>query len=215
METADDLAKIKNAEAPERAARAKRYAEKNGSSAPATTGPMTKAEAVAITARIVTSAENFGELLLTAQRREAWKAMGYASWRAYAKAEFKFSQSRAYQLMDHAEILEVISPKGENSTMVEKPTERVTRPLAKLPPRHQQDAWEEAVRSSPGGKPTARQVGQVVRRRLSFDRLPTHAEKTGTKLTSLYHETARSVRQAWKKFNLVEQQALRKLVNEL
>lgn len=164
IETRSQHEKREKAESATRKSLADRYASKiNGT---VEQGPMTKPEAEVITARIVDGVENVGKLLLTAQRREAWKAMGYKSWREYATGEFKFSQSYAYRLMKHEEIAETISPMGE------KPSERAMRSLAQLPLSRRRAAWKEAVTTAPNGKPTADHVAKVVR-----DRLPTPTVK--------------------------------------
>lgn len=89
----------------------------NGNGGPSM-GPMTKAEAKAITARINYSAGQLCDLLLEAHDREAWKALGYGSWREYASAEFTISQSRAYQLLTQA-VVKGRLREASNSTNVE------------------------------------------------------------------------------------------------
>lgn len=59
-------------------------------------------EARELTERIRDGLEEIGPLLLRAEEGRAYLALGYESWRAYAMAEFSVSQSRAYQLLDHA-----------------------------------------------------------------------------------------------------------------
>lgn len=69
-----------------------------------TTEALSPTEARALTNRIRESAEQLNSLLLEAYEREAWRALGYGSWREYAMEELSISQSRAYQLLDHARV---------------------------------------------------------------------------------------------------------------
>ena len=58
---------------------------------------------------------------------EGWLALGYGSFRECAIAEFKFSKTRVYELLNAAEVL------GNFPPMAEKPEdERQLRELAKL-----------------------------------------------------------------------------------
>lgn len=96
-------------------------------SATPTTAPLTVAEARALTDRIRGAAETLSALLLEAYSRGAWTALGYASWREYATAELSISQSRAYQLLDHAKVVSAIqAAAGDISTMVETGGDRIS-----------------------------------------------------------------------------------------
>jgi hypothetical protein len=122
--------------------------------------PLTKSEARTLTDTINSAAENMGELLLSAHDGRAWAALGYKSWREYAVAEFKFAQSRVYQLLSFEYVKRALE---ENSTIVEKPThESQARPLARLQPAKQREAWDKAVETSATGKPTAKEVAAAV-----------------------------------------------------
>lgn len=77
-----------------------------------------EAEARALTDAIKEGVEKTYRRLLQAHRWRAWSALGYASWRDYAQAEFGMSQSYAYRLLDTARVVEEIeaavgSPMGE------------------------------------------------------------------------------------------------------
>ena len=80
--------------------------------------PMTEPEARQITDRINDASSKLWSLLSEAHERKAWAALGYANWRDYAVAEFNVSQSRAYQLLDHAKVIGAIK-EAANSTNVE------------------------------------------------------------------------------------------------
>lgn len=45
--------------------------------------------------------ESIGRVLELAQRREAWRALGYASWDAYVEAEFEMARRYANRLVSH------------------------------------------------------------------------------------------------------------------
>ena len=92
---------------------------------------------------------------------EAWRALGHSGWEAYVDQEFCMSRQRAYQLLDYAKVREVLA---EVSTNVDTlPGEGAFRPLTRLKtPEQQREAYIEAVKLSPKGKPTARVFATVV-----------------------------------------------------
>lgn len=116
-------------------------------------------EARVLTDRIKASAETLWGLLVEAQQRKAWKALGYPSWREYACAEFGVGQSHAYRLLDQAHVIREIesaagiSPVGEIS-------ERETRDIKPILPE-----VTEAVRERVAAMadPEPEQVREAVR----------------------------------------------------
>jgi len=76
---------------------------------PAATGPMNKGEAKALTDRIRQAVDGLGTLVEQAHDRGAWKAMGYAKWEEYVKAEFGFTKQRSYQLLDQGKVTKAIA----------------------------------------------------------------------------------------------------------
>uniref|UniRef100_UPI0036F3075A hypothetical protein n=1 Tax=Trichocoleus desertorum TaxID=1481672 RepID=UPI0036F3075A len=105
--------------------------------------------------------ENTRKLLLDLHEREGWKALGYNSWRECVMAEFGESKSQLYRELEAAKIERNISPIGEIGQI----RESHLRPLAKLEPEQQREAWEEAVETAPNGKVTAAHVQEVAERR--------------------------------------------------
>jgi hypothetical protein len=99
--------------------------------APTAPQPLTAEEARSLTDRINAAAGALWRLLLEAHEREAWRALGYPSWREYAREEFTISQSRAYQLLDQGRVIAAIADAAgvEISTMVEI-SERAARDVA-------------------------------------------------------------------------------------
>jgi hypothetical protein len=121
---------------------------------------MPQAEAREKTDRIKAGLSEARRLLLEMYERDGWEALGYSSWREYGQAEFGYSERRIYQLMDAA--------KTERNlcTIVQNPgpiPEGQLRPLARLEPEQQRDAWmqvtEEAERTN--GKITGAKVQRV------------------------------------------------------
>ncbi len=68
------------------------------------------------------------------------------------------SRPRAYQLIDAAKV-------SDNLSTTVDITERQARPLTRLEPRKQAEAWQEAVETAPEGKITAMHVENIVRKR--------------------------------------------------
>lgn len=73
---------------------------------------LTADEAEELTSRIVTAADALWELLWESYHREAWRALGYPSWRAYAGDRFGMSHSKAYRLLHHAGIVKELEAAG-------------------------------------------------------------------------------------------------------
>lgn len=97
---------------------------------------MDRDEAEKITAKIKSYAGVLYQLLGEAHDRQAWRALGYASWRAYVAAEFDMGKSHAYRLVSQARIvaeledaagIAEVSPMGDSQPLV---TEREARDLA-------------------------------------------------------------------------------------
>ena len=89
---------------------------------------------------------------------EGWRALGYASWRNCAEAEFGGSAGHLYRLLDAAEVDRNISPMGEMQL-----PERHARELKALPdPADQRMAYQAAVAAAPDGKVTAPYIRAAV-----------------------------------------------------
>ncbi len=101
---------------------------------------------------------NTRSLILDLYERKGWEALGYESWRKCVTSEFKDKQTYLYYQLEAAKTERNIS------TMVEKGTtpERHLRPLSRLEPPQQKEAWKKAVETAPEGKVTARHVESVV-----------------------------------------------------
>jgi hypothetical protein len=124
-------------------------------------GPMTREEARWTCEEVKSRQESCRRMLLELYRRQGWKALGYASWRECCQEEFRYGQSRVYQLLEAAQIEEAIS------TRVEKPVPEFTlRQMAPLrnDPSAMQKVWDDAVRDQDGNAPAAGRLAELVAR---------------------------------------------------
>lgn len=118
---------------------------------------MDQAEARATVDAIKGHMDSARKLLLDLEEREGWKALGYASWRACAQAEFGQSSAQVYRLLTAAKIEQAIdSPIGENP-------ESHLRPLVTLDTPEQQKAALDRATELAGDRPrTAKDVQAAV-----------------------------------------------------
>lgn len=70
--------------------------------------PLDARAARALTEKIKSAANNFSLLLLEAQERQAWVALGYRTWERYVRQEFGLSRTRSYELLDHGRLIRAI-----------------------------------------------------------------------------------------------------------
>src|SRR5690606_572637 len=88
--------------------------------APGVKTPMTAEEARDTTNRPKQTAGELWRLLLDAYERQAWRALGYASWKAYVESEFTITRQRAYQLLDQGRVIRLLQEAaGDVSTTVD------------------------------------------------------------------------------------------------
>ena len=95
----------------------------------------------------------------------------HGTFEEYCQERWGISRPRAYQFIEAAETV------GLLSTMVDTPpsSERQARPLTRLEPEEQIAAWQEAVETAPNGKVTAAHVAEVVERRSGATPYNNHA----------------------------------------
>lgn len=94
-----------------------------------TRAPMTATEARELTDRINRTAGELWRLLLEAHEREAWRALGYASWKAYVETEFTITRQRAYQLLDQGRVIRLLQEAAGNVSTVVDISERTAREI--------------------------------------------------------------------------------------
>ena len=85
----------------------------------------------------------------------------HATFKAYCQERWKFSDSRARQLIGGA----VRAKTVESVTRVTPSGEKQTRPLSRLPQNEQPDAWADAVDLADGAQPTTKDVEAAVEQR--------------------------------------------------
>jgi len=83
----------------------------------------------------------------------------YQTFEAYCKGVWDFSRSRAYQLMESVDVRDNLLTQDT----LEPLNEKQIRPLAKLEPDQQREAWQKAVETAPDGKVTAAHVYKIVK----------------------------------------------------
>lgn len=86
----------------------------------------------------------------------------HMNFESYCQERWGMTRQRAHQLIDSSEVVATVS------TVVDilPQTEREARPLAKLEPEDQIEAWKEAVETAPDGVVTAAHVEAVVAAKL-------------------------------------------------
>lgn len=117
-------------------------------------GEMTPGRARALTDRIKRAGEELWRLIEEAHRAEAWKHLGYESWRAYVASEFPFTQRRAYQLVELGRAQRVIeAPNVKRASQQAQISERDARAVRERP---------EIVQAVGRGKSIAKAVEEAL-----------------------------------------------------
>lgn len=70
--------------------------------------PLDATGARALTDAIKAAGSGASPLLLEAQERRAWVALGYSSWERYVRSELGISRTRSYELLDHGRLIRAI-----------------------------------------------------------------------------------------------------------
>lgn len=102
-----------------------------------------------------------GQALITIRDKRLYREQ-FATFEDYMQARWDLSARHGYRLCGAAEVVQNLL---SASSAVMPATESQARPLQALPAAKQPEVWEEAVRTAPNGKPTARHVQEVVERR--------------------------------------------------
>jgi len=105
---------------------------------------MTYTEARTNVDAIHANLNNTRELIYELYVRKGWDALGYESWRECVVKEFGNSQAYLYRQLEAAQTEKVISPIGEKQI-----PESQLRPLTRLEPEKQKEAWTRAVETAP------------------------------------------------------------------
>lgn len=105
-----------------------------------------------------------GEALLRIRNQKLYRAT-HNSFEAYCADKWGISRQRSYELMEASQTMHLLAgDENEVSAIgVQIPSsERQVRPLTRLEPAQQIEAWNEAVATAPNGKVTAAHVQSVV-----------------------------------------------------
>jgi len=105
-----------------------------------------------------------GRALMEIRDRELYKIKNggkYGTFEAYCREVWDMSKMHAYRLMDSCSVVDTVK---SNPRVTSIPNcERQARPLAKLEPDQQIEAWGKAVETAPEGKVTAAHVYKIVK----------------------------------------------------
>lgn len=109
-----------------------------------------------------------GKALLRIRDEQLYRP-DYSTFEDYCRQKWDIDRSYAYRLMNSAQVIQNLemSPIGN----IVPANEAQARPLALLPVQQQPEAWDEAVKASPGKPPSAGLVRTIV------DRLRAKAKK--------------------------------------
>lgn len=123
--------------------------------------PMIYKEAQECVDQINANLTNVRQLVVELHDRDGWTALGHASWTECVQKEFKQAERYIFYQYKAAEIELNVS----YCTIVQLGAipEGQLRPLSKLEPQQQRDAWAKAVETAPDGKVTAAHVSKVVK----------------------------------------------------
>ena len=94
-------------------------------------------------------------LALTQLRNRRLYRSTHSTFEAYCRDRFGMQRAYPYRLIDAAMVIDNLSPIGD----ILPTTESQCRPLARLKPDIQRQAWNEAVEASGGKVPTAKLIG--------------------------------------------------------
>lgn len=139
---------------------------------------LSKEEAQELTEHIRSTADVLYVLVARAHAGKAHKALGYPNFGAYVKAEFNISRSRAYQLINQAEIINAIEHSTPDGTQI-RLTELAAREL-----KNYVDVLVPAVKEQTEGL-TANEAGAVVEEIVNDFREKSQQEKEAKELLDL------------------------------
>jgi hypothetical protein len=134
-----------------------------------TKGRLTKAKASELTQAIRRQSVGLWLLVKVAHDREAWRVLGYDSFKAYVDAELHISEQRAYQLVDLGKVVDALqrglTKAGYNVDMLELtpppraswPSRSSTSTRSRKPRCSQLKSLATArCRATPSSRPSAR-----------------------------------------------------------
>ena len=119
----------------------------------------------------------------------------YGTFEDYLRQRWDLSRPYAYQLIDAAQVVDAVSATAD----IVPVNEAQARPLTRLAPEQQAEVWQEAVKTAPAGKVTAKHVQETVKRAKATGHAPSKLTSTKpfdvqsieTKMTDLYMDWLR------------------------
>ena len=132
--------------------------------------PMIYKEARECADRINAGIDNVRRDVVDLHDREGWSALGYSNWTECVEKEFEQARRYIFYQFAAAQIEQNIT--GCTKVHLGTIPETHLRPLAKLPPEKQKEAYQQAVETAPKGKVTAAHVYKVVKDMMMPDNAP-------------------------------------------
>lgn len=132
-----------------------------------------------------------GRALMEIRDKNYYSAvLGYDTFEAYCKERWDFTRDYAYKLISSSSVVDNVD------NCIQKPaTESQTRPLAKLEPAQQREAWQKAVETAPEGKVTAAHVYKIVKETMLEQEKP--IEHTECAVTKEDSRNLSSIKTTW------------------
>lgn len=112
-----------------------------------------------------------GKALAELRDRRLYRS-SHRTFEEYCRDRFGHSRRQSYLLMDAAVIFDNLEQKCDRSDHILPTNEWQVRPLSKLDPDIQPEAWEQAVESANGKVPSHRIVKDVVQRIMERTQVP-------------------------------------------
>ncbi|MBW4616385.1 MAG: hypothetical protein KME21_24540 [Desmonostoc vinosum HA7617-LM4] len=112
-----------------------------------------------------------GKALMELRDRRLYRST-HRTFEDYCRERFGFSRRQPYHLMEAAVIFDNLVAKCERSVHILPTNEWQVRPLTKLDPDTQPEAWQQAVESAKGKVPSHRIVKDVVQRIMERTKVP-------------------------------------------
>ena len=139
-----------------------------------------------------------GKALITIRDKKLYQ-LTHDTFEDYCRDKWDFRKSHAYRLIESAKTIENLSPIGDIPT-----NEAQVRPLTKLDPDHQKQAWSEALRTAPAGKVTASLVQKVVKKMVPESE---RKQQKATIIIEPVEEASPEFMKAWEAMSLVIKEA--------
>jgi len=154
--------------------------------------PLSPKEARYVCDQIKYNERSNRQLLLVLWEGEGWRALGYKSWRECVAEEFQQSQRHCYQLLAAAQVGRNLCAIAQNPDDI---PESHLRPLAKLEPELQVQAYQEALAEvGENRRLTGDKVKKVVNRYLASKLSAANGEAPGRKALDYYPTDQRLTR---------------------